>query len=52
MLPDKSMNEVNMNGFGGPQPRRGNVGMAVLAGAAVAIVSALIWGLIAYSTKY
>jgi hypothetical protein len=41
-----------MNGFGGPQPRRGNVGMAVLAGAAVAIVSALIWGLIAYSTKY
>ena len=42
-----------MNGFGGPgQPGRGNIGMAVLAGAAVAIVGALIWGVIAYSTKY
>jgi hypothetical protein len=53
MLPDKSMDEVNMNGFGGPgQPGRGNVGMAVLAGAGVAIVGALIWGVIAYATKY
>src|SRR5258706_11860690 len=52
-LPDKSMDEGNMNGFGGPgQPGRGNIGMAVLAGAAVAIVGALIWGVIAYSTKY
>ena len=42
-----------MNGFGDPgQPGRGNIGMAVLAGAAVAIVGALIWGVIAYSTKY
>ena len=42
-----------MNGFGDPgQPGRGNIGMAVLAGAAVAIVGAVIWGLIAYSTKY
>ena len=42
-----------MNGFGGPgQPGRGNIGMAVLAGAAVATVGALIWGVIAYSTKY
>ncbi len=42
-----------MNGFGAPgQPGRGNVGMAVLAGAGVAIVGALIWGVIAYATKY
>jgi hypothetical protein len=53
MLPDKSMDEANMNGFGGPgQPGRGNIGVAVLAGAVVAIVGALIWGVIAYSTKY
>jgi hypothetical protein len=53
MLPDKSMDEANMNGFGGPsQPGRGNIGMAVLAGAVVAIIGALIWGVIAYSIKY
>jgi hypothetical protein len=53
MLPDKSMDEVNMNGLGGPgQPGRGNIGLAGLAGAGVAIAGALIWGVIAYSTKY
>jgi hypothetical protein len=53
MLPDKSMDEANMNEFGGQgQPGRANIGMAILAGAAVAIVGALIWGVIAYSTKY
>jgi len=42
-----------MNGFGGPgEPGRGNIGMAMLAGAGVAIAGALIWGVIAYSTKY
>jgi hypothetical protein len=42
-----------MNNFGSPsQPGRGNVGMAVLAGLVVAIACALVWGVIAYSTKY
>jgi hypothetical protein len=42
-----------MNNFGSPsQPERGNVGMAVLAGLVVAIACALVWGVIAYSTKY
>jgi len=36
----------------GGQPERGNVGMAVLAGLVVAIACALVWGVIAYSTKY
>jgi hypothetical protein len=40
-----------MINFGG-QPERGNVGMAVLAGLGVAIACALLWGVIAYSTKY
>jgi hypothetical protein len=42
-----------MNHFGGQsqtEPR--NVGMAVLAGFGVAIVSALVWGVIAYTIKY
>jgi hypothetical protein len=37
--------------FGG-QPERGNLGMAVLAGLVVAIACALVWGVIAYTTKY
>jgi hypothetical protein len=40
-----------VNNFGG-QPQQGNVGMAVLAGFVVAIACALVWGVIAYSTKY
>lgn len=36
----------------GDQSERGNVGMAVLAGLVVAIACALVWGVIAYSTKY
>src|SRR5882757_745136 len=42
-----------MINFGSPsQPPRGNVGMAVLAGLVVAIACAVLWGVIAYSTKY
>jgi hypothetical protein len=42
-----------MINFGSPsQPQRGNVGMAVLAGLVVAIACAVVWGVIAYSTKY
>jgi hypothetical protein len=42
-----------MINFGTPsQPERGNVGMAVLAGLVVAIACALVWGVIAYATKY
>lgn len=42
-----------MINFGSPsQPERGNVGMAVLVGLVVAIACALIWGVIAYATKY
>jgi hypothetical protein len=36
----------------GGQPEQGNVGMAVLAGLVVAIACALVWGVIAYTTKY
>ena len=36
----------------GSQSERGNVGIAVLAGLVVAIACALLWGVIAYSTKY
>ena len=39
-----------MIGFGG-EPDRGNIGMAVAAGAAVAIGCGLIWGLISYAIK-
>lgn len=42
-----------MINFGSPsQPERGNVGVAVLAGLVVAIACAVVWGVIAYSTKY
>ena len=42
-----------MINFGSPsQPPRGNVSMAVLAGLVVAIACAVVWGVIAYSTKY
>jgi hypothetical protein len=42
-----------MINFGSPsQPPRGNAGMAVLAGLVVAIACAVLWGVIAYATKY
>ncbi len=36
----------------GNQAERGNVGMAVLAGLVVAIACAMVWGVIAYLTKF
>lgn len=36
----------------GNQAERGNVGVAVVAGFVVAVASALVWGVIAYTTKY
>src|SRR5215813_2550102 len=40
-----------MIGYGG-EPDRGNIGMAVAAGAAVAIGCGLAWGLFSYTTKH
>ena len=42
-----------MMNFGIPsQPGRGNVGLAVVAGLVVAVACALVWGVIAYATKF
>ncbi|HEX7993277.1 MAG TPA: hypothetical protein VF506_05095, partial [Streptosporangiaceae bacterium] len=42
-----------MINFGNPsQSQQGNAGLAVLAGLVVAIACAVVWGVIAYTTKY
>jgi len=43
---------MTVSGAGGPGQRPGSPGMAVLAGFGVAVAGAVVWGLVAYVTKY
>jgi hypothetical protein len=52
VMPSRPANSDGQR-FGGPGQSGGaSVGVAVLVGAVVAIACALVWGVIAYSTKY